>query len=119
MFRIVKPTRNCRYSRHDYEKHRNASTRDLSDCSGNPYSYRTWHWHYHWRAGAGCRNFYFDRALSLRASPKQFCHLPGELGTDSALLMLEINERIFPHCSLFVNEIGPAANIVVGVVFTA
>src|SRR6266536_3770828 len=95
MFRIVQQPRNCRYSRHDYEKHRNASTRDLSDCSGNPYSYRTWHWHYHWRAGAGCRNFYFDRALALRASPKQFRHLPGELGTDPALLMLEINERIF------------------------
>jgi hypothetical protein len=118
-FRIVKLTWNCQYSRHDYEKHRNASTRDLSYCSGNPYSHRTWHRHYHWCAGAACRNFYPDRALAFGASPKQFRHLPGELGTDSALLMLEINERIFPHCLLFADEIGPAANIVVGVVFAA
>src|SRR5205814_7099322 len=96
-FRIVKHRRTYGYSRHEhYKKHRHASARDLSYRGRNPHSHWTWHRHYHWRVGSAGRNFYPDRPLALRASPEQFHHLPGELGTDPALLVLEINERILP-----------------------
>src|SRR6266508_6733516 len=77
----------------------------------------TRNWHHHWRAGAAGRNLHPDRALVFRASPKQYRHLLGELGTDPALLMLEINERIFPHRFLFADEIGPAANVGLLIIF--
>jgi hypothetical protein len=67
-FRIVNYQGAHAYSAHDYQKHRHASARDLSDRRGNPYVNRTRHRHHYRGARTGGRNLHPDRPLGVQDS---------------------------------------------------
>src|SRR6266446_371723 len=103
-FRIVKYRNNCRYSRHDYQKHRNASARDLSDRRGNPHVNRTRYRHHHWCAGTSGRNLHPDRPLGVQDSQTNsiICLALAGYKPEEAiqpLLMFVKNFRRTPKCS--------------------
>lgn len=103
--RIVNNPRDCSYSPHDHQKHRNASARDLPDHRGDRHTHRIGDRLHH---GCDCAcgwDFHFDWPLA--SSTDQLNHLPGKLRAGTAFFVFEINESVTPGCVPAANEIGP------------
>ena len=59
------------------------------------------------------------RVVESRVLLQQFHHLLGQLRANAGFFVLEIDVRVAPVFFLFANEVGPAFDVDLGIIFSA